>query len=350
MKRLLWVFIIGMIYVYCHEYSAWGGFSQRMVWESQMIQSTSNGGGFCSTYTAVGGVDYSTRTTPMYNFTGTNDLWITANNKIIRSSLTPFTSDMLGNVISITGGTNWTVGKYEITAVVNSSATLDRACGTQSSIKGLARLGGCLGERVQVALVMGSLTAGNTFWIMKGTYTVDASMSASNNGILARPVSIIGYKTTRGDNPTTIADMPRLAVTGSNNFTTGTYWSIKYSSFSIGTSGSGVTLGDGSIIDTCRIGSAGLLNSMALGLNGGAMAVNCNLENGQGFGVKIANQGKIIGSYIHDCSTGIHLSGGNAVVSDNLITNNKSMAIQYHRKHIIWYSHFNRNTRHSVRS
>lgn len=164
---------------------------EALAWECRTDGDNLNGGAFARGAT---GVDYSQQAAPEAIYV---DL-VLDTTTTISSVIRPFTSDDIGNIISFTGGTGFTVGRYYISAVNAGIATLDRAAGTLSSTGGLARLGGA----IAYPHVFDSASVnGNVLWIRGGTYTLSSATADVVNGRMnfAGLRSVIGYGTVRGD-------------------------------------------------------------------------------------------------------------------------------------------------------
>lgn len=173
--------------------------SSTIHWEIRATRTNiNNGGGFNA---AATGTDYSQQdSTHSYH----TDLDIQTNNAMITSATHPFTADDVGNIINITAGTNFTTGRYEILSVSESTATLDRSCGTAEATGGTGLIGGAMGWITDLG--GGSQPSpwwvpGNTFWVKAGTYTHTSYYSNVITAVSTAPVYVIGYNTTRGDNP-----------------------------------------------------------------------------------------------------------------------------------------------------
>jgi hypothetical protein len=86
-------------------------------------------------------IDYSQITTASRTYT---DLAIVTNASYVQSAAFPFTVNMIGNSIKVSGGVNFTVGLYIITNVVGTTAYLDKNVGTLGATGGTGSQGGAL--------------------------------------------------------------------------------------------------------------------------------------------------------------------------------------------------------------
>ena len=159
-----------------------------------------NGGGFKA---GASGTDRSLATTPHVTFDGTTILAVTGGTSatITITGYTVINGDV-GNVVKITGGTNFTAGYYEIVSV-NTGAntwTLDRNCTSGVGAAMTGRMGGCSDHPNTIESI---LVDGNVMWIKSGTYQkVGANtyvFRMTQDGASAAPVRIIGYTSTHGD-------------------------------------------------------------------------------------------------------------------------------------------------------
>lgn len=166
--------------------------SAALVWEVRS-SGTANGGGAFNPTTA--GVDYSQQDAAQAAYT---DLEITSTTTNVTSSARPFIADDVGNILNITAGTGFTVGRYEIMSVSSGVATLDRVAGTALSTGGTATLGGAINDP-SIAASLG--VSDNTFWL-RGTFTISSNSTATANGnvLFSNAAHVRGYSSVRGDN------------------------------------------------------------------------------------------------------------------------------------------------------
>lgn len=163
-----------------------------VVWEVRPGSgSPNNGGGF---KTGATGTDFSQQDTAQVFAT---DIAIDSvdSSKISRSGATPFNSSHVGNILNITAGTGFSVGRYEIISESSGILTLDRSAGTAGSTGGTGYLGGAVASIEQIFNVV---QPGNTVWVRYGTDSLTATRTWTAGTILA-PISINGYTSTRGD-------------------------------------------------------------------------------------------------------------------------------------------------------
>ncbi|MBU2052446.1 hypothetical protein KKH13_04555 [Patescibacteria group bacterium] len=166
--------------------------SASTVWEVRTTGNANNGGGYVS-----GGTDYSQQDAAQLNLTD-----IACNNSTTITSATGgFTSAMVGNILKVTAGTNFTVGYYQIATYVDiNTITLDRKPTSTADAEtgGTIYVGGAAIKMSDICIVADGVIAGNTIWVKAGTYTDNVVLNTFGTAI----TSHLGYNTTRGDNPT----------------------------------------------------------------------------------------------------------------------------------------------------
>lgn len=170
--------------------------------------SLSTAVGAASTASPTGGtwsIDYS-QGTPI-SFT---DMVIDGTtNTNFTSAGNPVGKNYVGNLISVTSGTGFTVQYVEVVSTSSTVATCDKSLGTLSSTGGNGGLGGPLASPGKAG---GLKVAGNSCFIKTGTYTLTSSsanvaggkISDTTGGVYPSQNSIWeGYDTYRCDKPTT---------------------------------------------------------------------------------------------------------------------------------------------------
>lgn len=115
-----------------------------------------NGGGFCP-FQASAGTNYADQDAAQLSLTDLTTVGVSAS---VSSVTGGFTSQMIGNVMRIASGTNFTADYYVLTAVADTNnATLDRNCATGVGVSGVCRVGGAFVHLKSLAT--GSLSGGN---------------------------------------------------------------------------------------------------------------------------------------------------------------------------------------------
>lgn len=311
-----------------------------MQWELRTTGSNENGAGFDPTIAGAGN-DYSQQDNPQLNKT---DLATPgAGSTTLTSASGGFTAAMVGNVIYIRSGINFTVGAYVVVSFTNSNTvTLDRTpTPSGAGSGGAGKLGGA-GATIQHIQSRG--VAGNTYWFKYSTtaFTFAASHELED-GTLNSWTRYIGYVNTRGDGGakgTTLK--PRLLATANGV-------SIFRNSI-IGSSTGRILIEnlefDGGKLDG-RTETKGVDSPL-----GNSRILNCRVKNCQRAGIVLQSGGEVFqtdisgcgqstlfsehgaiycsggtpfirGCYIHDNTTnGIHVSTGSVWVDHTLILRN----------------------------
>src|ERR1041385_777924 len=154
------------------------------------------------------GLDYSRQTAAQITFT---DLVIGATTTQFTSAAHPVGKNFVGNLVSVTSGTGFTVQRVAVVSTSGTTATCDKSLGTGGSTGGAGRLGGALATPQKLDSLG---VAGHDSYIKQATYsgTVDVTFSVSGvNG--ADPCRIMGYATVRGDQ-----GRPTIGILAGNNF------------------------------------------------------------------------------------------------------------------------------------
>lgn len=158
---------------------------------------TACSGGFV---TGASGTDYSQQNSAQYSLTGLTS--VGAGNIILTASAS---ADMVGNLILITAGTNFTLSTFQITSVsVGVSITVSTngagtAVTTGAGVAGTAVIGGALSSPGKCASV--ALVNGNKIWVQSGTYAISSATPNVSGGIISNTIAVFweGYGTVRGD-------------------------------------------------------------------------------------------------------------------------------------------------------
>lgn len=157
-----------------------------------------NGGGYNS---AAGTTDYSQQDMPEVATTGS-----TFGTTTITSASSTFTSQMVGNLIYVAGGTgSVTPERYEIKTVPNSATiTVDRADGLTAGTGVTLNVGGTLKSPGELGAILAAHSvAGWVAHVKSGTYTY----TTTTINVVGGPISltrqqklrIVGYETDRED-------------------------------------------------------------------------------------------------------------------------------------------------------
>lgn len=292
--------------------------SANIVWEIRQGGSANGSAGFNVNAT---GTDYSQQNSPQYSYTDLATNGATLNQVTSSAQSGTFTTALIGNLIYIASGTNFTAGYYEITAVSAGVATLDRNCATSTGSAGTAYIGGATSA---MNLIAPSVVGSNLVWITgsfttaNSTWTNLAAVTPASNAPWTR---FVGYGTTRGDSG-------RATFTAAAN-------SIVAFQFAVG----GIKV-ENMVVDGGNFtGTIGIYNSLSTavfairncfvkncktrGLQGGngSAAIGCEVTNCPGTSsLTLGSNGVIDSCYVHDNGKVPSISSGvviNSIFSGN---------------------------------
>lgn len=274
--------------------------SANAVWEVRDTATAGNvNGGFF--VTGASGNDYSQQNAAQYALTGLTSAGAGAT--ILTASAA---ADMVGNGLYIVSGTNFTTGWYEITGVsAGVSITTDRNCTTGIGSSGVANVGGALSLASTLDDdAFEAFVGGNTVYVKNGTYTIGESISvASTSSTAIVPVNLIGYDSTRGDDPR--GSTRPLFVCGANTFALGQYWIVRGIQCTITTAG-GLTMGTGGALNYCKvINTSPTSGRSAISPVSECTLFGCEAVSLTGQAVTTALGLSMLGCYIHDSATGV---------------------------------------------
>ena len=292
-----------------------------LVWDVQTASGNdANGGAFDS---AKSGTDASQGTVLAYT-----DISVQSTTTQITSSLHPFSSTSVGNVINITGGSGCTTGWHEITSVTTGTATLDSSAGSS----GDTCTGNYGGPLASIAGAVGHFVSGNIAYV-KGTNTVTAVLTlplgcaSSSEG----PCIIAGYTSVHGDAGmatwTTTTNSAKLIDLG-----TRTGWEFDNITFTnaAGTNAVGITENGGGsstniILNKCTF--SGFTNAIAapnFGITGLTLK-NVKVSASTSDGLSIISNGLSISNSWFTGSTGSGikiLAGGPIFIAKSVFNSN----------------------------
>lgn len=315
MKKLL----LCLSLVFLFPATCYSAIHADTVWECRSTATANNvnGGGFYDRDPGTS-VDYSQQDAAELNPT---DLATDAGGTELSSATGGFTAAMAGNIIHITAGTGFTVGWYEITAYTDgNTVTIDRSAGANAS-SGTGYVGGAMS-------LVGSLddeffeqtVAGNTIYVEAGTYTLTSNISLAKDGTTTAPITVEGYNSSRGDNPTG-TNRPEIAC-GAHDFNFDDWWIIKHLRMT-GTDSQVIRADVAAIIENCKAVNSGVATRKAIDATEATAGriLSCEAESTNGVAIDATNNKmKIIGCYIRDSVTGIDMDASNA--DQNVVLNN----------------------------
>lgn len=311
-----------------------------MQFEIRTGGNDANGGGFSR---GGSGVDYSRQTSPALNQT---DLEIhpTTDYKV-KDTAGNLGAEHVGNVINITGGSGFNIGRWCCYAWDGTWMELayTNSVGTLGSTGGSFRVGGCLaspGGACQIITnlysIYGYAVDDAVFWLQSGTYTETAALEPDcGSSEYSKPPWLRGYNTTRGDldSPiySTMTDNRPViqftaAVDGWKPSNNGTPFLANVILDGTNTGNNGVV-----IVSYQQLSNVCIKRWTQHGINATgshnrftAVEVDACGSSTPHYGISGTNGNILFGCWVHDCvDTGINFGGGNPTLLDNCwITNN----------------------------
>ena len=159
--------------------------SSSMQWWIRVGGSSSNAGGFDASI-AGAGTNYANQDAAQYTFT---DLASAGGSATVTSAAAGFTSDMVGNAITISsGGATYTHGYYVITTYNSStSVTLDRVCSSGAETVGVGVVGGAFASLQNLSNGGAYLHAAPLATPLAAGHTINIRGSGSNDPSIGSP-------------------------------------------------------------------------------------------------------------------------------------------------------------------
>lgn len=276
-----------------------------LVWEIRPTNGTANAGGGFDPSVASPGTDFSQQDAVQVAYT---DLVIGASNTLT-SAATPFTAADVGNNLTITSGTGFTAGIYNIQSHAAGVVTMDRSPGTLASTGGVGNLGGARsGLNQGTTKVQASVVAGNKIWIKNEAWNEAVTLSVA--GAAGNPITFEGYNSTRGDAPTGSNRPRNNRASAAGNAISGSVADNIFKHIWVSNCGSVGGWMNGSIPTTyvnCRSS-----NNTGYGFNVTGVKINCESDNNSsdGFNAVSTVQRGFFACYAHDNSgVGLDLVG-----------------------------------------
>lgn len=279
------------------------------VWEVRTAGSANNGSGFNNRIPGTS-VDYSQQNASQLSI---NDLVGSAANATVTSVAAGFTSAMVGNVMRIRGGANFTVGFYEIVQFNGAnSVDLDRIPCTGAGSGGLAEVGGA---QINLDLIDTVAIGGNTIFVKNGVYAAHPALTFNVAYPKTEPLRILGYDVARGDDP--IGNNRPVLQMGANNISVLGVIQLKNIRFEgsnvrniTATSALSVLMVNCKITNTAAAGTVYLVSSSA---DVPLSLIDCELVGTAGatsYGVEKDANLVLLNCYLHDLSYGVLLYTG----------------------------------------
>ena len=287
--------------------------------DTNRIMGTNTSAGVASVGTPTSGVwtiDYSRSTASPFASTDLASLTGTTNPATITSAANPFGGNMVGNLIHITAGTNWTAGWYEIVSVSVITATLDRAVGSAATLtSGTGKVGGALSlntatDDAIVELATNSASAATRYFFKSGTFTLGGIVAASVGGNNLCFAGYEGYYSIRGDRPSINSGNQPIIVCGANTWTSGPLSVTRNITFTGTTS---TVMGAGAVskvIDCKCVNNSTTANRSAFTCNSSSVSfINCEGVSIRGNAFQLSGTHALAyGCYAHDSDNGIQLN------------------------------------------
>lgn len=169
--------------------------SEHTVWDVRTTGSNTNGGGFV---TGASGTDWSQQDAAQYAVTDA----VTDGSSTITSATASFGTDVVGNILYITGGTGAIVTDFYQITVRNSatSITVERSTGLTTGTGATLNIGGSF-QTIQTAMARMSID-GMIAYVKQGTYNLITAINTPTASFVTGDRRLLGYTTTHGDNPT----------------------------------------------------------------------------------------------------------------------------------------------------
>lgn len=280
------------------------------------------------TYNLYSGIDYSQQTGTQVTFNGSTITATTAGTGAT-ITITGYTTTIndVGNIVQITGGTNFTTGFYTITAQGTGTWTLDRNC---TSGAGAAMTGAMGGALASITKVLSAMIAGNTAWVKAdGTYTTTATMTSSvgSNPTYAAPFNrLFGYTTTRGDNGRPTIQLSTTSNLTALDFHAGTAWFVR--NFIIDcnnlTGSNGLSNAAYGIAQNIKV-----INYKGIGLKTAAgVILSCEVTagaTGAASAINAAAESLVFNNYVHD-GVGPGIIAAGATVIGNIVASQSGVS------------------------
>lgn len=287
-----------------------------------------NGGGFNS---ARGGIDYTLQDAAQL----TNTDGSAAGGTTFTSAGGGFTDAMKGNYLHITASTGLTVGWYEIVSVTDTNnVELDRTPGTGTLttfyVGGALSMNSTLDDDVFETAV-----AGNEFQLRgaSGTVSIGEGINISAAGGAQNPIKLIGYNSTRGDNPTG-STRPTIACAANSFQFSGANWDVSYVMFT-GTGTSVITnASNQKFLWVKCTNSSTTANRTAITTGTDNLFVSCEFISYRGRAMTVGSGTSNVtlrASWLHSSDAGFYSSTNSTAImcSDTIISSCVTAAIQF---------------------
>ncbi len=276
------------------------------------------------------GIDYSQQDAA--ELTVTDGACVIASTTVT-SATNSFTGAMVGSIMGVQNTGEAAIdGIYQI-LVVNDTDSLevDRTiCSGGSNAEGATlRIGGGRAIASNTEGYFENLEDGNKIWVETGTHTLTAGISIDNDGTIASPIVVEGYKTLRGDNPKG-TDRPLIAA-GANICFFDNYWSF-YNVRGTSTHNNGAPdLDLGATFVNCDFnntsGTAGRYGTLSG--HSGTTKWKCEFQSVNGYGTQIYAYQNVSFCNFHDSNIGGQIHNVYNTISDCVFDTMSSYGLQF---------------------
>lgn len=210
-------------------------------------------------------IDYSQSTGAGITYT---DMVIAVTTTNYTSVANPVGPNVVGNIIAISSGVNFTVQRVQVNSVSGTTATCDKSLGTAAAVAGNGILGGALLSPGQAGALA---VSGNWLFMKTGTYSITSATQNIASGCIswplgsatAQPSSITGYNAVRGDISALSGNSSRPLLQAGNAI----------SAFTI------LTTAANTRIQHLSLDGANLTTSKGCNIAGNTMIYNCKVVN-----------------------------------------------------------------------
>ena len=285
-----------------------------------------NGGGFNS---ARGGTDYTLQDASQL----TNTDGASTASTTFTSALATFTSAMVGNYLHLVSATGTpTLGWYEIVTFTDANnVVLDRTSGTYTL--GTFHVGGAMSLNSTLDDDLFEIgIEGNIFYIKysASTFVLGEAVSITATGGVQKPIEVIGYNTTRGDNPTG-ANRPTVSC-GANSLIFALNWQTSNIIFT-GTGSPMVNFSSGNSKGVnCKYKNTSTAVDRGAVTNNGVdlFLVNCELISYRGKAIATTSNVLLaVGCYLHASNMGLSVRVSTYTLVDCIISDNVTSAVNF---------------------
>lgn len=261
-----------------------------------------NGGGWVP---GSSGTDYSQQASPQYSLTNG------VANGTTTIATTSASSDMVGNIAYVAGGTGSITGaRYQIVSQTTGvSIVVDRSTGLTAGTGVTINVGGALAS---IVTAVAAATQNNLIWCngsqtITSTMTLSLSYNGSGGGVNYGCFTFIGYTATRGDG----GRFTLTTATNSVNLITYSGGQYMFQNFlmscTAGTPGYGIIAGTSTwyfdlVLVNCRV--TGFEENIRSPYSTQIAIVpltliNCEIDSAVSHGIETVSQIDIVDSYIH---------------------------------------------------